>query len=114
MSVLRPGGWFVNSDHIASDDPTLQTDNVSALREWQEQAFSQTKADTWSTFWQQLAGAVGIENTEAFRGVEGIWEGSEEGLPECWHIEALEQAGFTGVQVCWRQWGDAIVAARKP
>jgi trans-aconitate methyltransferase len=109
IGVLRPGAWFVNSDHIALDDVRSQAENMSALAAWQKQAFAQTKADTWDSFWEHFATAPGRENIESFRGVEG----SEEGLPEAWHIQAIEQAGFTNVTVRWRKWGDAIIAAQR-
>ncbi len=114
IDVLRPGGWFVNSDHIASAHASSQAGHVSSLEAWQKQAFAQTGADTWDSFWEGLARALGKANTEAFRGVEQTWEGSEQGLPETWHIQALEQAGFTNVMVRWRKWGDAIIAAQRP
>jgi hypothetical protein len=87
---------------------------MSVMKTWQEQARSQSGADTWDSFWQHLAAALAAENTETFRGVADVWEGAEEGLPERWHTRALEESGFVGVSVIWRRWGDAVVAARKP
>jgi ubiquinone/menaquinone biosynthesis C-methylase UbiE len=107
--VLKPGGWLLNSDHVASDDPEMQTRYRQILVEKQQAAFGATGADNWDGFWQSLRRELeqsDVHETE-------LWEGTDDGLPRQFHIEALQACGFEQVAVHWQDLGEAVVGARK-
>ena len=107
--VLKPSGWFLNSDHVASDDPEMQTRYRQMLQVRQQAAFGATGADNWDGFWQSLRRELeqsDLHETE-------LWEGTDDGLPRQFHIEALQACGFEQVAVHWQDLGEAVVGARK-
>jgi ubiquinone/menaquinone biosynthesis C-methylase UbiE len=107
--VLKPSGWFLNSDHVASDDPEMQTRYRQMLQVRQQAAFGATGADNWDGFWQSLRRELeqpDVHETE-------LWEGTDDGLPRQFHIEALQACGFEQVAVHWQDLGEAVVSARK-
>ena len=53
--ALRPGGWFLNSDHVASDDAEMQVRYRQMLRQRQQAAFRAAEVDDWDGFWQNLS-----------------------------------------------------------
>jgi SAM-dependent methyltransferase len=111
--LLRPGGLFVNADHVGSDDPSIQ-------RMWErhreEMCLEEGKAnaDEWETFWEAYAGALGVEATQVHRSAMANWEGGvEEGMPLAWHLDKLREAGFRSVDCFWRCDCDAIYGGVK-
>ncbi len=112
--VLRPGGIFLNSDHVASDEPRWQEAYRRLLERQQAAAFRATGADTWDGFWQALAAAWPVEAGEMPRGADDVWEGSDDGETESTHLAALAAAGFHRITMHWRNLGDAVLSAEKP
>lgn len=114
FAVLKPGGWFMNCDHVASHYPELQTRYNRWRGERAERAFKALGGDRWDDFWTALAAAVGAKDLASLRGVEDLWEGTDEGHPKPVHLETLERAGFELGDVYWQELGEAIVGGRKP
>ena len=112
--VLKPGGWFMNSDHVASDDPGLQERYRQLLSAEQRAAFSAAGADTWDGFWTELERALGDSELLAAREAAEHWEGSDDGHPRGFHISELCKCGFVRVDVIWQDLGEAAMAATKP
>lgn len=112
--VLKPGGWFLNSDHIASDYPETQSYYRQMLQANQQAAFRETGADDWNGFWQSLAVKLGQPNLQASLGETKIWEGTDDGQPKQFHISVLRQSGFEQVEFHWQDLGEAVIGARKP
>lgn len=112
--ALRPGGVFMNSDHVASDDAHYQAMYRRLLQRQQEAAFRATGADSWTGFWDALATAWEAAAGEMPRGAADMWEGDDDGQPESVHRAALAAAGFARVTLHWRHLGDAIIGAEKP
>ncbi len=110
--ALKPGGWFMNSDHIASDDPEMQPVYRELAREKQREAFRAAGAEGWDDFWKNLGRAVGRTDLLELRNADEYWEGSD-GQPKQLHISALKAAGFEAVQVHWQDLADAVIGARK-
>jgi SAM-dependent methyltransferase len=107
--ALKPGGWLLNSDHVASDDPEMQARYRQILVEKQQAAFGAAGADNWDGFWQSLRRELewpGVHETE-------LWEGTDDGLPRQFHFKALQACGFEQVAVHWQDLGEAVVGARK-
>jgi SAM-dependent methyltransferase len=106
--ILRPGGIFLNADHVGSDHPGIQ-------RAWEKHQSimlaKEAKRDSndWHTFWNEYSRALGIDINNIHKRVIGGWEGGvEEGLPLAWHFDRLREGGFASVDCFWRYDCDAI------
>jgi len=112
--VLKPGGWFLNSDHIASDHPETQSRYRQILHANQQVALRAARTDDWNGFWQGLAAKLGQPNVQALLGETSIWEGSDDGQPKPFHISVLQECGFEQVEFHWQDLGEAVIGAWKP
>ncbi|MBZ5666811.1 MAG: hypothetical protein LAO30_19675 [Acidobacteriia bacterium] len=110
--LLRPGGLFVNADHVASRQPQVQKLWEHHRTEMQR---AQTKQDgeDWEGFWEAYAQTLGLSGGRRITDrVLGGWEGGvEEGLPLEWHFAELKAAGFSHPECFWRCDCDAIYGA---
>ncbi len=105
--LLRPGGIFLNADHVGSDFPPIQ----QAWDEHREEMRAQElhgSADDWEGFWKTYGDALRVDIREIHRAVRGDEPGVEDGLPLAWHFHALKEGGFRCVDCFWRSDGDAI------
>ena len=108
--VLKPGGVFLNADHVASSEPAVQ-------REWEEHrqadlARSRThSAEGWDEFFAAYSKALGANPATMGSKVVGTWQGIEEGLPLAWHVDQLQKNGFVSCDCFWRCDCDAIYGA---
>ena len=106
--ILRPGGIFMNADHVGSDFAPIQ-EAWERHREEMRAQESNTAADDWDSFWDAYARALGLDIREIHRRTIGGWEGGvEEGLPLAWHFDRLSESGFRSVDCFWRCDCDAI------
>ena len=112
--VLKPGGHFINTDHIASDDPQMQTRLREMKEARQQAAFQESRAYDWNTFWDDLARQLDRVDLRELRNIDEYWEGTEDGQPEQFHIDTLRRCGFEEIEVYWQDLGDAVIGARKP
>jgi SAM-dependent methyltransferase len=105
--ILRPGGIFLNADHVRSRSEILQ-------RAWQEHRqqmcgrHEDTGADDWDGFWDAYGQTLKVDIKELRKKLVEPWVGSEEGLPLEWHFEKLKASGFEAVDCFWRLDGDAV------
>ncbi len=111
--VLKPGGWFLNSDHAASDDPRTQARYEEMLEHTRQAAFRAAKADDWNGFWQEVRRQFDQPDLWAMRD-QSSWEGTESGQPKSVQLAQLRKCGFEQVEVIWQELGEVIIAARKP
>jgi SAM-dependent methyltransferase len=101
--ILRPGGIFLNADHVGSDSSPIQ-------REWERHRTVMRKkennnqSDDWDGFLAEYSKACRFDLPKT-----GGWEGGvEEGLPLAWHMDRLRETGFVHVDCFWRCDCDAI------
>jgi len=105
--ILRPGGIFLNADHVGSANSAVQ-------KAWEQNRQKVLKneadagADEWDGFWDAYGQALDIDIKRVRKGLTEPWEGSEQGLPLEWHFETLKASGFEGVDCFWRLDCDAI------
>jgi SAM-dependent methyltransferase len=111
--VLRPGGVFVNADHMPDDGlPGLGERLGDLARERREARYAAGVVLSWEAWWDHVAkdptlGPLVEERRTVFAGRH-----SAEFLPTLgWHLEALRAAGFAEVGLVWRGARDAAVAA---
>lgn len=112
--ALKPGGWFMNCDHVAAPFPELQARYNEWRRERQERAFAALGGETWEQYWAGLEAALTESRLLGIRCIEELWEGSDDGLPKPVHLDALDRAGFELSDIYWQELGEAIVGGRKP
>ncbi|MBI4788785.1 MAG: class I SAM-dependent methyltransferase [Chloroflexi bacterium] len=104
--VVRPGGIFLNADHVGSEFQPLQD-------EWERHAdellaqVAQGAADDWSGFWNAYGHALNVDIAKIHQ-VAWDAQGVEEGMPLAWHFHQLKASGFRYVDCFWRRDGDAI------
>jgi len=105
--ALRPGGIFLNADHVGSSSKAIQ----KTWENGREQMLAEQQgqdADDWDGFWQDYGKALGIDANEYRSKLTEPWEGSEQGLALEWHLERLRASGFEAVDCFWRLDCDAI------
>ena len=112
--VLKPSGWFMNSDHIASDNPETQTRYRRMLQAKQQAAIRAVRGDDWDGYWENLGRELGQLDLQALRNEAEYWEGTDGGQPKQVHITVLRQCSFERVEVHWQDLGEAVMGARKP
>jgi SAM-dependent methyltransferase len=137
-ALLRPGGLFLNADHVGSDYPPLQAawerhraemraaqhdgrnDEVdrnpvgASLGSADPADANSGSPEPWDEFWTAYTAALGLDAAEADARVLGGWDGGvEQGLPLAWHLDALREAGFGAVDCFWRCDCDAIYGGFK-
>jgi SAM-dependent methyltransferase len=112
--ALRPGGIFLNADHVASECPAVQK-AWEQSREKMRRDEGHGDADDWYGFLDAYGAALGVDMREAQRQAVGEWdEGPEEGMPLAWHFDRLREAGFRDVDCFWRCDCDAVYGGLRP
>lgn len=110
--VLRPGGIFVNADHIPEESlPTLSERLRERGRELREARYATGAATSWADWWQRAAAdeRLGPKVVERERIYPLVTHHQEWTPPALWHIDALRVAGFAEAGVLWRGGTDAAV-----
>jgi SAM-dependent methyltransferase len=109
---LRPGGVFLNGDHLPQDTPGLAAISGRMGRRWAER--QQVRADEdWGSWWHAVAQEPELADALAER--RHRWSaaaraGGPAGLPPAAHTTLLRQAGFRQAGPVW-QYGDSYVIA---
>jgi imidazolonepropionase-like amidohydrolase len=106
--VLRPGGIFLNADHVASKSESVQK-AWEAHREEMRRQTADPAAEDWRQFWAAYSVALGVDRKQIVDELMANWEGVvEAGMPLTWHLDRLRASGFTAVDCFWRCDCDAI------
>jgi SAM-dependent methyltransferase len=105
--ILKPGGIFLNADHVASEDPNIQK-SWEEYRQEMRGAESPQDSDTWDEFFEAYAAALNVSMDRMGEKSIGEWEGIEDGMPLAWHVARLRGCGFVSVDCFWRCNCDAI------
>ncbi|NGM16319.1 class I SAM-dependent methyltransferase [Verrucosispora sp. WMMA2044] len=111
--LLRPGGVFVNADHMPDDGlPELTKRLLARAEEHRAARYAAGAVLSWSQWWEQaeqdpnLAPLVRQRHAIYPTGHSPEWT-----PPISWHLTALTDAGFTEVGTLWRGAADAAVIA---
>ena len=108
-AVLKPGGTFIIGDPYLPDDDELQN---------YQQVLNQDQGGmSWNDFWQNFWEKYPIKeiHDEYFQGInnEELFQGSDEGYPLSFHLNALKSAGLQNAEVYWKKNGRAVFGAVK-
>ena len=104
-TLLRPGGIFLNADHLPSNSPGVQ-DYWQQHRQLMREQEGYQDTEDWFAYIHDLETAAGPERTTRRAAALGAYEGQE--LPLAWHLDRLRENGFTAVDCFWRCDCDAI------
>jgi SAM-dependent methyltransferase len=112
-SVLRPGGVFINADHMPEESlPRLNGHLEEWARARRESRYATGARLSWQAWWEQVAldpelAPLAEKRKEIYPGGHS----AEWHPPSEWHVKALREAGFSEAGVIWRGGLDAAVAA---
>ncbi|WP_327151998.1 class I SAM-dependent methyltransferase [Nocardia sp. NBC_01329] len=109
--VVRPGGVFVNADHMPDPEtPMLNAIDEAMQSAHQDRARAMGALD-WEQWWAKVAFDPGL--TEEHAGSRAIFDRHTGGVehPVAWHCLRLREAGFLEAGVAWRSISDAMVVA---
>ncbi|MGC4861520.1 methyltransferase domain-containing protein [Micromonospora sp. DT41] len=111
--VLRPGGIFVNADHMPDGAlPELTKRMAGRARERRQARYAAGAALSWPDWWARAGADPTLAPLVAERHAIYPTGHSPEWNPAVsWHLKALTEAGFTEVGTVWRGGSDAAVAA---
>lgn len=107
--VLRPGGVFINADHMPDDGLPKLSEQISARQGEQQEAAVRTGAVlSWDGWWDLVADDAELSPLLAERAKVFAERHPEETLPPVsWHLQTLRDAGFSEVGIIWRGGNDA-------
>jgi ubiquinone/menaquinone biosynthesis C-methylase UbiE len=113
LSVLRPGGVFINADHMPDESMPVLSRRIS---EWadarRESCYATGPRLSWQAWWERVAADPALAPLADKRAL--IYPGghsAEWHPPAQWHVNTLREAGFSEAGVVWRGGLDAAVAA---
>lgn len=111
--VLRPGGVFINGDHLSfSNDQPLISNAVGEIRQRIEREPRPPGSETWSEWWAAINADPAFASLAAER--NSRWGGHpDHHLPgEATFMEAaLRRTGFTEAGTIWQWLDDRVVVA---
>lgn len=116
-SLLRPGGLFLDGDHLRLDEtenPVLaRVDRVLEERE-DRRRFPDGHgggAEDWRQWWRAVAADPALADTVAAREGRAVHHHGPEGTLLAVHVAALRAAGFAEVGTVWQHGSNRILAA---
>ena len=116
-TLLRPGGLFLDGDHLRRDEtenPVL-TGVERTLEEREDQRrFPDGHADgaeDWKQWWQAVAADPALAATAAERERRAVHHHGPESTFLAAHLGALRAAGFAEVGTIWQRGSNRILAA---
>lgn len=112
--VIRPGGIFVNVDHMP--DPTTPTIDaaLSDLDHARQSREKETGVPDWTQWWHELAKEPALAEVvlERYRIFDDPASGDHSGdhmQSSAWHTEVLRNGGFREARTVWASPRDAMV-----
>ncbi|WP_129842425.1 class I SAM-dependent methyltransferase [Streptomyces sp. RFCAC02] len=115
-ALLRPGGVFVNADHMPDDTAPRITAAHDAFAAARRERAREAGALDWAEWWERVAAAPELAGVaeERFALFGRPSRGSDHDgppHPPAWHLDALRAAGFAEARIAWASLTDAAVLA---
>ncbi|MFF7457788.1 class I SAM-dependent methyltransferase [Kitasatospora sp. NPDC008115] len=109
--LVRPGGVFLNADHMP--DPAVPLLNAAerTLRHGRQEREKAEGVLDWEGWWIAAAADPLLAEQVAVRNRMYGSHADGESHPAGWHVERLREAGFAEAGVAWRSVTDAMVVA---
>ncbi|GAA1121173.1 class I SAM-dependent methyltransferase [Kitasatospora arboriphila] len=109
--LVRPGGLFVNADHMPQPDtPLLNAADRARQHARRERERAEGVLD-WAAWWRAGGDNRAVAEAVAARFAIHGDHADGESHPAEWHTARLVGAGFREAGVAWRSVSDALVAA---
>jgi SAM-dependent methyltransferase len=110
--VIRPGGWFLNGDHIAFSpaDAELHRTSRAILKRRARRAGS--AGASWSAWWRAALADPHLTPEAQLHRVR--YPHSHSGTPTLdldGHLARLRAAGFREARLIWTRWENRVIAA---
>ncbi|NJM98795.1 MAG: class I SAM-dependent methyltransferase [Phormidesmis sp. RL_2_1] len=111
--IIRPGGLFLNGDHLYFPPylSTFQRLGKLAQTQQEEQAFSVQKQQDWQQWWQAIAQEPELKDLLVERNQRFQPRFTEHEPTLAIHEAALQEAGFREVSTIWQRFADRILLA---
>ena len=112
--LLRPGGLFLDGDHLHEDkmsSPVLaRLDRALEEREGRRRYTGGQAggAESWDEWWQAVAADPALAGAAAERS-QGLVHHSDEGAQLAAHTSALSAAGFAEVGTLWQRGSSRVL-----
>lgn len=107
---LRPGGVFVNADHLGLGAPGLDA-IADAVREARTRRAGTHDNEDWREWWQALLADDELAPLVDARSRRTIAHSEENGLTVGGHVELLRAAGFAEAAPVWQFGDDHVLVA---
>ncbi|MFD9060064.1 class I SAM-dependent methyltransferase [Kitasatospora purpeofusca] len=109
--LLRPGGVFLNADHMPDPEIPLLNAAERAQRHGRQEREKADGVLDWESWWLAAAADPLLADQVAARNALYGSHADGESHPAGWHTERLVASGFAEAGVAWRSVTDAMVAA---
>ncbi|ARQ68595.1 class I SAM-dependent methyltransferase [Streptomyces marincola] len=116
--LVRPGGAFLNADHMPDESTPRINAAERALRVARQERARTAGARDWVDWWDAVAATPELagQAAERFalfgRPTKGSNDHGDHTAPDArWHAEALRAAGFAEARTAWSSLTDALVIA---
>jgi SAM-dependent methyltransferase len=112
--LVRPGGVFLNGDHLAFPPAMSRFREFVTRRKEQQRnrAFGQASVEDWESWWAALRREPGLEALFAEREARLAWRDRARAAPSLeFHEAALHDAGFGEVGVIWQHLDNRVLMA---
>lgn len=113
-SLLRPGGVFLNGDHLRYEPDQPGLDEIARSESAARRARRKAAGDveTWDDWWKRLSAEPGLREQFAERARRfPETHHREENLSTATHERALRSAGFREVGTIWQEFDDRVLMA---
>jgi SAM-dependent methyltransferase len=113
--LLRPGGLFLNGDHLAFGPalPTFERLSEHVLeKQWSDASFAARGIETAEQWWEAVASEPALAPQLAARARLLAGKQRQESPPGFdFHVSALRDAGFREVETIWQAFSDRVLLA---
>jgi SAM-dependent methyltransferase len=112
--LLRPGGLFLDGDHLRLDEaenPALARLDRAIEQAEERRRYPEGHAEDWRQWWQAVATDPALAGAAAERDRGTVHHHGPEGTRLAVHTAALRGAGFTEIGTLWQRGGNRLLAA---
>jgi SAM-dependent methyltransferase len=109
-SVLRPGGLFLNGDHLDTGTPELHRLERALVERATRRRFGSDTPEDWRQWWDAAAADPALADLVAVRSATATHSGSESSHLAL-HTNALRDSGFGEIGTLWQHGNDRILCA---
>jgi trans-aconitate methyltransferase len=109
-NLIRPGGVFVNGDHLPIGEPRLDA-IAKAVRQARAERVGVTENEDWQAWWAAAEADSALAPLVTARSERSIQHHGSNDLTVHQHAELLRQAGFGSVGPVWQTGDEHVLVA---